>query len=389
MKLEIPESYFQEEEREGFLVSVEMKRCWAAEMKMLLQVGEVLDRHGLKWYADCGTLLGAVRHHGFVPWDDDIDIIMPRSDYQKAWAFLREELPDHFDVQCSQLDNTYKDPWGCVVNRKDTFSNDKESAAITAAYFGSDYKHVIDIYALDYVSPDGEERSALSALYSMLHELIFKYDAWIRWDLTSQVAQTVEEATGTTLPREPDALRTALWNLHDALSSMYTREDAGGVDILYFWATTGRRPRPVHAYDDHVLLPFEMIEIPVPAGYDEVLRVSYGNNWSSPVKSGGAHNYPYFASEKNEIQNALCERIIDEVQGLESDGRMDEAKEMLSEAIDQFPDRYPLHYLMACATVETDPVSAKRSLENALKYCDDEGFRATISHELEKFASVN
>ncbi len=58
----------------------------------LAVLDKVFEKHGLDYWLDCGTLLGAVRHKGFIPWDDDTDICMPRSDYERAIEILPQEL---------------------------------------------------------------------------------------------------------------------------------------------------------------------------------------------------------------------------------------------------------------------------------------------------------
>ena len=58
-----------------------MKKVWAVELDLLNEFARVCKEHDLKWFAHAGTLLGAIRHQGFIPWDDDIDVTMPRADY--------------------------------------------------------------------------------------------------------------------------------------------------------------------------------------------------------------------------------------------------------------------------------------------------------------------
>lgn len=93
--LQFTEDYFQEEEREGFVVSSMMKRVWAAQLVVLEEIGRVCQKLKIPFWADWGTMLGAVRHHGFIPWDDDMDICMMRKDYMR---FLQEApgLLDHW-----------------------------------------------------------------------------------------------------------------------------------------------------------------------------------------------------------------------------------------------------------------------------------------------------
>ena len=71
--------FFNTEVREGFEISSMMKRAWAAQMEVFQVVSDICNRNGIRYFADFGTLLGAVRHKGMIPWDDDIDICMMRS----------------------------------------------------------------------------------------------------------------------------------------------------------------------------------------------------------------------------------------------------------------------------------------------------------------------
>ena len=86
--LELDDNYFKEEERCGFKISSMMKRVWAVEMDVLTEIDRICKEYGLTYYAAFGTMLGAVRHKGFVPWDDDIDIYMLRPDYQVLMKVL-------------------------------------------------------------------------------------------------------------------------------------------------------------------------------------------------------------------------------------------------------------------------------------------------------------
>ena len=88
--------FFKEEIREGFTVSAEMKKVWAVEMKVLSFVISVCKKYDIPYFADYGTLLGTVRHKGFIPWDDDIDICLKRSDYMRLIeAFKKENNTDY------------------------------------------------------------------------------------------------------------------------------------------------------------------------------------------------------------------------------------------------------------------------------------------------------
>ena len=72
-----------EEIRDGYVVSAEMKKVWDIQMHLMRKVLDVCRENDLNIWVDGGTLLGAVRHHGYIPWDDDIDLIMMRDDYER------------------------------------------------------------------------------------------------------------------------------------------------------------------------------------------------------------------------------------------------------------------------------------------------------------------
>ena len=94
--MEFPEDFFKKECRCGFEVPEMMKRAWAAQMEVLEVVGKVCEKHHLQYYADWGTLLGAIRHKGFIPWDDDIDVGMLRPDYDRFVQLAKNELEAPF-----------------------------------------------------------------------------------------------------------------------------------------------------------------------------------------------------------------------------------------------------------------------------------------------------
>ena len=83
IKIDLPDRFLDAEVRDGYQVTSEMKRIWAVELDLLCEFQRVTDKYGIKYIAEGGTMLGAVRHGGFIPWDDDVDIMMMRDDYDK------------------------------------------------------------------------------------------------------------------------------------------------------------------------------------------------------------------------------------------------------------------------------------------------------------------
>ena len=99
IKIALPEGFLEEEVRCGYTVSVEMKKLWAVELDLLAEFDRVCRKHGLTYFVDSGTLLGAVRHKGFIPWDDDIDVAMFREDYRKLPRIAAQEFQHPYFFQ--------------------------------------------------------------------------------------------------------------------------------------------------------------------------------------------------------------------------------------------------------------------------------------------------
>lgn len=91
----------------NLLRTEELRRLQLSELEILLEFKQICDANNLKYFITAGTLLGAVRHKGFIPWDDDIDVAMPRDDFNKLSEICKSQLADGFYYQDSYTEKNY------------------------------------------------------------------------------------------------------------------------------------------------------------------------------------------------------------------------------------------------------------------------------------------
>ncbi|MCD7712779.1 MAG: LicD family protein [Firmicutes bacterium] len=85
-------------------VAENLRACQLRQVELLCHVRNICEKHGLQYWLDGGTLLGAVRHKGFIPWDDDLDIVMPQEDLQKFITIAQQELSQDIFLQTAETD---------------------------------------------------------------------------------------------------------------------------------------------------------------------------------------------------------------------------------------------------------------------------------------------
>ena len=131
-----------------------IKNVWLQEQDILNVVHKVCVEHNLKYSLIFGTLLGAVRHGGFIPWDDDIDIIMPREDYEKLISIWNDVVPKGYILQNKRTDSDFTQNFTKIRKDNTTFIQDEVEK--TKSYHTGVF---IDIFPADRVAPKGIKRT--------------------------------------------------------------------------------------------------------------------------------------------------------------------------------------------------------------------------------------
>lgn len=309
--IEFDDSFFVGEERDGFYVEPMMKRVWAAQLEVLMAVDKVCRENQLQYFVNWGTLLGAIRHKGFIPWDDDIDITMKREDYQKFCQIALEQLPKGYDIINVHRYEDYDNMIARVVNGWE----------ITVAperlnnFHNCPYAVGVDIDILDYKSRNTEEDSLQLELVQIVLQSVGAVEEYENGKLTYEEMQEflsqVENLCNIKLDYSKN-VKQQLRILGDQLCMIYTNDDAD--ELQYIINRVVNRPYyylPKEWYDEAIYVPFEdVVEVPVPKGYEEVLRMQYGDNYMTPRRAGCGHNYPFYREQEKTLAEFLKKNNI-------------------------------------------------------------------------------
>ena len=293
MEVNFPDSFFVAEEREGYFVSEMMKRAWAAQLVVLSEIDKVCKKHGIKWFVDSGTLLGAVRHKGFIPWDDDVDIAMLRPDYNKFITVAAKDLPEGY--MCLNIHNfpEYTDFLTRVVNHYYEYPAKKETLD---KYYGFPFVCGVDVTPLDYIPKDPGQLTVFNSLVDLLGvgaNICSLPDA--DPSAVNNILDKVKEFTGVEIDRKKD-IPNQLRILLERISGTYTHRDADRVGLAIRQKDSPDYNWPKHTYFKQQEVEFEGIMLPAPLDLDEHCRIQWGDDYMTP-RQVQYHDFPFYRRE--------------------------------------------------------------------------------------------
>lgn len=259
-------------------------RVQEVEHEIMQQIAAICHRHGLCYFAIGGTALGAVRHRNFIPWDDDIDIGMPRKDYEQFLRIAAEELPDCYYIQ--HFSTEAASPFYFTkVRKKNTLFVEYylKDSPIRQGIF-------VDIFPFDNV-PEGQLRKKLHFRFCRT-----VYQLYLCKSLTTVCSSRIQQKNN-----RKSAVRKVihfllrpvpkkwLFQLLDSSVQKYNGRQA--IEISHIV----RRRLRVKLEDLHPVcfLPFGDYEMPVPRDYDAYLRAQFGSYEELPPEDKRYGHLPY------------------------------------------------------------------------------------------------
>lgn len=257
--------------------SEQLKAVQAIELSILLKFDSICKKNNISYQLFSGTLLGAVRHKGFIPWDDDIDVCMLRTDYEQFLTCASpEELGDDYFLQ------TYKTDPASVVQfaklRKNNTVFEPENEVSSSSHKGI----YIDIFPLDNVKPDTKAGKKQYKDFNRLYSI---------------VTSTVKSRVKATKSFPKKILRYCFYGMTRIIPKSYfdnklqkvlkrfDNEETEYVNHLTN-GTGGNRPKRFllkkTVYCDMIELEFEGHMFPAPRAYDAILTQCYGDYMTLP-----------------------------------------------------------------------------------------------------------
>lgn len=282
----IDNEFLREEERCGFTVSAEMKKVWAVQLDLLERFQEVCHRHNLTFFASGGTLLGAIRHKGYIPWDDDIDIMMMREDYEKLLDIAAAEFTAPYFFQTAWNDKNYSRGHAQLRNSNTTGMLPSEQGR-----FPFNQGIFIDIFPTDAVPDDPRERAAQCKrikFWEKLLKVTVRYPA----NPKKTLVKNILHAVASLIP-----YRWIYWQMEKACTR-YNGQGMQRAGLISFLPDDDRLVFPVAAFDNIQTVPFEHITIDIPADYDTLLTHQYGD-YMTMKRENSYHGGVIFDTERS------------------------------------------------------------------------------------------
>lgn len=299
LRLKIDESFFEPEERDGYVISAEMKQIWAVELDLLNEFAKVCSEYHLKWFVHAGTMLGAVRHHGFIPWDDDIDVIMPREDYGQLCLIGASVFHEPYFFQNEDTDRFFCRNFSRLRNSKTT------AIQLSEKEFGFPFNQgiFIDIFPIDNVPDDDRVLQSFFAQAEHYSNNAWQYRNMVHFyhpkkgkGLSKRVKYFIKHVWYSYVDKRGGDYNRLLKEHRELLVSFNGMDTRRVGEIVI--SPLGRHVWHREWLNDSTYMPFEMLQVPVPSDYRHCLAASYGEDWENPKRAGNYHGQVLFDANR-------------------------------------------------------------------------------------------
>lgn len=220
-------------------------------MCQLRDIVSICDKYGIQYNLMCGTLLGAVRHKGFIPWDDDVDLLMTREEFTRFRKIYPEECDKRFEL-------TYLDTWTPRVMNRDP----EKAAAFT------------DFFILDPLPPEGWRRKAHLLHLHLLQGMMKKNVDYSRFGLKNRILLRTTHVIGMPFSYRWKAKRYEKVSTRIREGNDLHMSNGAFELMCHVWHP--------EQFAEKTKVPFEDVQALIPVKYDEVLTILFGPDYMTP-----------------------------------------------------------------------------------------------------------
>lgn len=342
---EISMDFFRDEVRNGFFIPTAVKQAWAAQLQVLDVIETICRKHDITYFADWGTILGTVRHGGYVPWDDDMDICMKREDYTRFKEAAKTELPKNFRIH----DYEHQEDHWLFLSRVANSVHINFEPEHMKQFHNFPYIAGIDIFVLDYLYKDEQQEKQRC---EEVKHIIAVADSIIAGEIAQPVKEAnliqLEEKYHKTFNRKLDNrhIGIELYRLAEEQMARVPKEESDRMAQIFPWGLLGNRGQDREYYEKFVRLPFENTTMPVPADYHRILSGKY-HDYFKIHKVWSGHDYPYFEGQRKNLQAVadfkLPEFTFDKAMLRQNTGKRDNQDTMQNIAAEALSNIEKLH----------------------------------------------
>ena len=297
LSIKLPDSFLDEEIRNGYTITTETKKVWAVEIDLLNELQKVCEKYDLKYYASGGTCIGAARDGGFIPWDDDIDLQMFRKDFDRLCEIAPSEFKYPYFFQVESTDPLSLRGHGQLRNSATTALLNEEIGR-TLPYNRGIF---IDIFPLDDIPDEPEDLAKFQKRIDKYSKPLERIKGLtLFYKPTHGIKGIIKHLAHIILLPFKKPLLQHYYFKREAIFKTYLNSNNKEVAELH-WPKI-RAIAEKSNYSDTITIPFEFTEIQLPSGYDELLKSVYGD-WRTPAKAPSIHGGLYFNTDKSYKDN--------------------------------------------------------------------------------------